>query len=391
MEVNYPLFSFERCPQLLPELRNGAQKGLEKEPKSFGQLNSLMKFMRIGECDFDHYYPQAIQIFKRETFQHRPGAFNRLFPLAKNYIEILKPESLGQQDGVDLKKYLSKFREVHQAFQERFVEECLNATPDEPFAILNKYPKTLRLYYTAFVGQLSEISSKRLKQWKECVERRGEELIEVFPRLAIHHLIKNPSASIPEFFSEYEKLIEQFRGVYKTLKDEEKKALLLKLYGDDSAKVPPLFISISNLCSDLRKKGKINNGIIRIIYEEIGKAFTILDQIHLERGNPHAEFELRVAILGLLKQENLTHDLLPRNFADKKLEDKMLIAHKKYQELSLDAREKFDHLFLDPNEDPDEFYDLIQDWREIYYLWWSFPQIFPLSLLSKAALHYNKF
>jgi len=390
---NSPLFSVQQFPTLLTSVAENAKRGLETEPKSFKSLNELVKFLQLSKCDFAYFYSQAQKILNGETFQDLPGPLGRLTPLAQSYVQALEPvEMVLADDPVradDLKSAMSALVEAHSAFEELFTTECQNAAPAEPFTVLSRYPNALRLYFIAFVNQLLEISPETYETWKGYAAASGEEALPIFPRLAIHYLLKNPKANIPELFYEHADTIADLRASYEKLDVLQQTALLETLRFEsesDDATVRELFVQIGGLCTDLQTSDqRVFNGVARIVYEEAAKVFSLLDRMELNEWPRDAEIQFRAVFLGILKQDALTADQLPRDFSGGEIEEEVLAAHEKYQALTPEERETFDFQFMSKEQNAEEpIYGLIRDWEKIYFLW-AGRALFPLHLLAKVA------
>lgn len=377
-----PLFSFEHYPSLLAQLTEEAKNGLTAESKDFRGLNRLNRFFQIPECDFAYYYPEAMKVLNRETFQDLPASFDRLFPLATNYKEKLElvRSSIGESAAI-LKPLLLDLLEAHLRFQEIFTVECQAAGPYEPFTIASKYPDALRIYFIAIFRMLPQLSEKLYNQWKSDMVNQAPEMMLIVPRLAILYLLENPN-EISEFVEKKDE-ISSLREGYQALNLEDKQALKNALQGEcaPTAKVAAIYNRIGDVCAP---QNQVMNGVSRIFFEESVKCFSLLEQMEVYEPPRSLELQCRVVFLALLKQPNCEN--LPYDFKGGKIEDATRVLYQKYHHLSEGDRIKFDHLFLNGADDANNVpvYRILRDWKEVYFYWMGRKQ-FPLHLLSLIA------
>ncbi len=385
------LSDYERFPLLLNQKLSIAAKDLSNG--SFDGLNGLLKFFDMQPCPFSYYTPEAVKILNDAT--------HKLKPLATRYIQALRPvkESLEATtpDVFSMKSHLSTYVMAHSKFQEMFTSECEKAAPDASFTIFHHFPEELSLYFTAFLKELPSISPSTYETWQKCAATSGEEIFEIFPRLAIHYLLEKHTLPIPKLFSGYEEKIKHLRQNYETLDASQKEQLIAKLrYESDSKEdgVQNLFIEITNLSSSLQTADqKRCNGIARIVYKEAAKAFFLLEHIQPDQTQKMAaglrmEIGLRSIFLALLKQERLTLQMLPFDFSGDKIEKAIHNSWNDYQSLSSDEQSKFDGLFLAGEKEIQEssLYGLMRTWEKILFLWSDHKPLFKnIYLLSQIA------
>jgi hypothetical protein len=370
MATTHSIFSFERSPSLLPQLAEAARSELEQT--SFKSLQQLVKFFEIPASDLS-------DTPKLSAFQGRIGALQRLTPLAHKYAERLAPISAALVDPnkETLKPLLEEFCAAHTAYINQFIAEYQQVCRYEPFTILNRYPKTINIYLTAFFDQLAAISPQEYASWKQSAANSSEALLPIFSRLAIYYLLENPQLPVPELFKEEE--MAPLRIAYKELDHDEKQALLKSLRSEPAGKLAK---DIALLASSMQlgAERRAFNGVMRLVYEEAAKSFILLDQIHPKKFPQSIEQQIRTLFLALLKQKEL--ETLPLDFSGEEVQS----AIEKYRALTEENKREFEKLFLEEADDSDTIavYDLLQDWKGIYFKW-SSTSLTPLHLLARVG------
>ena len=367
----YPSFCYESLPSLLPQLTREAEYGLNLDPKDFKGLNRLNKFFRLPECLFEYFYRQAIRILDGETFQDLPGALGRLVPLAERYQQKLEEAETAiaqKEEGDVLKPILEELITAHRAFRETFTIECEAACPYEPFTIRSRYPKTLELYHRAFLNELFSISPELYDKWKEDAENFSGEMLPIIHRLAILWLLDNSNALVPDadglLFDAVS--IASLRRDYQALSDKDALRKALREECEPTAEVRDLFRRISAICS---LQDPLMNGVARIIYGEIAKCFSLLDQMEVDEYPRDFHQQHRIVLLAVLKQPDCEN--LPCDLSGGEIEPLVRAFYKKYQELSEDDRAHFERLFLKGKTDSDNIpvYHLLNDWQKVIFHW----------------------
>ncbi len=374
MAAAHSIFSFEQSPSLLPQLAEDARRELGQA--SFKSLQNLVKFFEIPAYDLD-------DTPKLSAFQGRIGALRRLTPLRETYAERLAPiaAALSSPRKETLKPLLEELCAAHTAYRNQFIAEYERVCPYEPFTILNQYPNTIRIYLTAFYDQLGAISPEEYALCKEAAANSSEALLPIFPRLAIHYLVANPHIPVPELFNEED--LTPLRTAYKTLKSDEREALVKSLRTEPSGKLAK-DIALLASSTQLGAKRQAFNGVIRLVYEEAAKSFALLDHIRPKEFPRSFERQCQLVFLALLKQESLEN--LPLDFAGKELKKSVSAAFEKYRALAREEKVEFEKLFSEGADDSDTsaVYDLLQDWKGIYFKW-STSSLTPLHLLATTA------
>ena len=119
--------------------------------------------------------------------------------------------------------------------------------------------------------------------------------------MAILRVLEMPNASLPELFKEEE--MTPLRTAYQTLKPEEKAALRISLCHEPDT---DLAQNIARLAYSIQlgaaRRGF--NGVLRFVYEEASKSFSLLDQMHPKKFPRSFELQFRTVFLAQLKQEN---------------------------------------------------------------------------------------
>lgn len=383
------LFSVTNNPSLLPQLVREAKEGLESAPKIFKPLEQLTHFFGEGTPDFGATLPIAIKILNNEAFQDYPGSLRRLQPLAERFVERSDQISLAleQPSEEELRPFISGLSQAHRAFHNQYIVEYEQIRPYEPFTILNKYPKTISLYLTAFFKQLGSVSGEQYRVWKESVIERDPDLLPIFSRLAIHHLLENGRVQIPELLDEEK--IDELRGFYNRLTYEQKRELSSSLgKGELSTDLARQIATYASLIQFERQRQSFN-GVSRFVYEEAAKAFRLLEQMDLKEYPHHLKTKFQVLFLALLKQERITEENLPLIFSNQKIKEQILTAFQKYQALSDEEKSEFERVILAGKEDSNKLpiYDLLQDGKELFSQS-SFDPI-PIHLLAEIAYRRN--
>ena len=404
-------FNSIKSPNNLSAISIKASQGLNAEPKSFEKLNDLIKYLYPEQSSyaFEHFYPKAYKVLNGQAFQNLPGALGRLRPLAQNYFDALTPveKSLASDplNEKNIREALSQFIQAHALFRERFTIECENASPAAPFTILNRYPNSLRLYFIAFLKQLPLVSPKIYVSWRESIENRGEEVLDLFPHLAIHYLLEQPEHLVPELFIAHTEKIASLRISYDQLSASQKSRLLETIWqtsvpsessNDSPVKtleinknIHDLFLQIGELSSNIQAADRtVFSGVIRIIYQETAKVFAILEHMDLEKPPATREIAFRTLFLSLIKQKILTADQLPLDFSGRStignIQEETLTAHKTYQALSQKEKETFDSLFMKEDRsisDHSPLNDLLRRYEKIHWLFSARSTIFSLETL----------
>jgi|GEM_PF-5060705 len=397
--INKSLFVItDYSSELLPQLRESALKELESDPISFKALNQINRNFELGECDFEFYFPEAIKVLNNEIFQDFPGSLRRLIPPAGQYQESFAAVKgvLSKKGGTEeLLAALRSLVESHKTFENSLRSESQMLAPAAPSTVLSRYPNALRLYFSAFLHQLAEIRPETYAIWKGHSESISEEAIELFPRLAIHHLLKVPTLPIPELFMGQQTLIEELREEYKALTPSKKNALIEQLRFEaesDDPEVRALFLKIGKLKSDLETRDpRIFSGVIRMVHQEASIAFTLLDQMDLRLWPANVEYQFRSVFLALLKQEGLTTDQLPYDLSGRAVASEVLFMHGKYQNLDDEEKARFDAFFLSEGRACNEkkLKSLILDWEKVYWHWSARP-LFPFHLLAKISFEQRR-
>lgn len=259
----------------------------------------------------DVYYHEARHI--GQQFGSYPESLRCLQRPAKNYCQIFDEvleliKESPHEIPLQLTGKLELLGRVHLQFATTFIPEWRRVNRETTAVLCLEYPQTLTLFLGAIFADFAKHKQNILDQ--------DEEIMAMLPNLAIEKLLISGCQQMPELFRPYAAEIYKKGFVYRDLSSQEKENLhrqLIKRKEDEDVPLQPitreLWKSILEVSSLLNRSK--TNLIFRVTFEELGKAFPLLET--LPEGPFETEQEAATALIrSYLSNPNLSEKDLPQ-------------------------------------------------------------------------------
>ena len=207
----------------------------------------------------------------------------------------------------------------------------LEANPPsfEPLQQLMDFFQLRRLRIPSLAGRVSVLEESSLKLRLEELLQREAELIAEYEAANPYE----PSTILNRYSKKIHLYLKAFFNHLGTLSKEERDSLK-EAIGERDIELLSLFIQLSPGVLDPYRERAVFNGVMRFVYEEAEKAFSLLDRIEKESFPRSLKEQFDLIFSALMKLPHLTEERLPLPF--KKVSEKVL----GYQGLREEEKEK---------------------------------------------------